>query len=89
MNIYSVYIYICYIFLYISTKEVDNMSYVKFILCWGSLINMTYFQLYGGFHSHGGYPHSWMVYTGPTKMDDNYGYPQLWEPSKCYLYVIC
>ena len=29
---------------------------------------------YGGFHSHGGSPDSWMVYTGKSlEMDDDWG----------------
>ena len=31
----------------------------------------------GSFHSHGGYPNSWMFISGkiPSKMDENQGYP--------------
>ena len=37
---------------------------------------------FGGFHGHGGTPHSWMVYNGKyhEKMDDGWGYPHLWSP---------
>ena len=50
---------------------VNNILYCGFIMVW-----------YGGFHSHGGYSNSWMVYfmENPIKMDDLGVYPHLWNP---------
>ena len=40
---------------------------------------------HGGFHSHGGYHNSWLIYQGKNheSTDDDWGLPPLMEPPTC------
>ena len=68
-------------FLMVNEKNIGYWWFIGgYIMIYDCLI--VDWLLYGGLHGHGGtLIAGWFLWgTSPSKIDDDWGYPQLWKP---------